>query len=81
MWANAFLPDERLRRRDPSARPAFELIVDTSGLAWRKSSLSGADEGDSCVEVAFAGAAVAVRDSKNPCGPTLFFPTSGFAAV
>ncbi|RZS40738.1 uncharacterized protein DUF397 [Herbihabitans rhizosphaerae] len=55
--------------------------VDTSGLAWRKSSRSGADEQVSCVEVAFAGAAVAVRDSKNPCGPTLFFPTSGFAAV
>jgi len=40
-------------------------------IVWRKSSHSG--EGD-CVEVGWQIADVAVRDSKNPAGPTLSFP-------
>jgi hypothetical protein len=36
-------------------------------IRWRKSSLS--DGQDTCVELAHTGAAV--RDSKNPDGPTL----------
>ena len=41
---------------------------------WRKSSRS-TSEGN-CVEVAHPAAPqVAVRDSKNPNGPTLTFPT------
>jgi Domain of unknown function (DUF397) len=40
--------------------------------AWRKSSFSGPNS-DMCVEVAFVGEAVAVRDSKNPQGPALVF--------
>lgn len=44
-------------------------------LAWRKSRFSGAN--DNCVEVANTpGGGRAVRDSKNPDGPTLQF-TSG----
>ncbi|MFB6990437.1 DUF397 domain-containing protein [Streptomyces sp. NPDC056178] len=52
---------------------------------WRKSSYSGS-EGGACVEVAAHPAAVHVRDSKNPDGPTLTVaPTTwtafaGFAA-
>jgi len=41
-------------------------------IGWRKSSFSG-HEGD-CVEVGWQAAEVAVRDSKNPAGPTLSFP-------
>lgn len=41
-----------------------------SGLAWFKSSYSGAEGGD-CVEVAAATAAVHVRDSKDTAGPVL----------
>ncbi|MFD6322751.1 DUF397 domain-containing protein [Streptomyces sp. NPDC058442] len=41
-----------------------------SGLAWFKSSYSGAEGGD-CVEVAAATAAVHVRDSKATAGPFL----------
>ena len=39
-------------------------------FAWRKSSYSGGEQ-TACVEVAFAAPAVAVRDSKDPGGPTL----------
>lgn len=36
-----------------------------SSVAWRKSSRSGDGSNGACVEVAFAGTAVGVRDSKN----------------
>jgi Domain of unknown function (DUF397) len=42
----------------------------TSGhLAWRKSRASG--ENSECVEVAFAGPSVFIRDSSNRAGVTL----------
>ncbi|WP_217180148.1 DUF397 domain-containing protein [Streptomyces sp. AC495_CC817] len=41
-----------------------------SGLAWFKSSYSGA-EGGQCVEVASGTAVVHVRDSKAEAGPML----------
>ncbi|GII64613.1 hypothetical protein Skr01_46980 [Sphaerisporangium krabiense] len=42
----------------------------SSGLTWRKSRYSGTD--DNCVEVAsLTASSVAVRDSKDPAGPTL----------
>jgi hypothetical protein len=41
-----------------------------SGLAWFKSSHSGA-EGGECVEVAAGPAAVHIRDSKDAAGPVL----------
>jgi hypothetical protein len=40
---------------------------------WRTSSRSGTGGQANCVEVAVAGAATAVRDSKNPSGPVLVF--------
>lgn len=45
-------------------------------IGWRKSSYSGA-EGD-CVEIGWPDKAVAVRDSKNPDGPTLSFPVTNW---
>ncbi|MFF5244399.1 DUF397 domain-containing protein [Streptosporangium sp. NPDC000095] len=42
-----------------------------SGARWRKSSLSA--DGASCVETAFVGNDVAVRDTKNRDGGTLIF--------
>ncbi|MEU1512876.1 DUF397 domain-containing protein [Streptomyces sp. NPDC005811] len=40
-------------------------------LVWFKSSYSGGNEGDSCIEVALAPALIHIRDSKNPGdGPT-----------
>ncbi|MFD4974800.1 DUF397 domain-containing protein [Streptomyces sp. NPDC058424] len=41
-----------------------------SGLAWFKSSYSGAEGGD-CVEVASGTTVVHVRDSKTTAGPIL----------
>lgn len=47
-----------------------------NALVWKKSSYSGA--GPNCVEVAHTTEETAVRDSKNPHGPTLTFPTATF---
>ena len=48
------------------------ITVDLSHARWRKSSFSGGG-GSNCVEVADAGQAVAVRDSKDAPGPVLVF--------
>ncbi|MEU4897601.1 DUF397 domain-containing protein [Streptomyces sp. NPDC044780] len=47
-----------------------ESSTDVSGLAWFKSSYSGA-EGGQCVEVAAGTGVVHVRDSKDVVGPVL----------
>ncbi|CAL9580959.1 hypothetical protein SUDANB58_05035 [Streptomyces sp. enrichment culture] len=47
-----------------------ENATSGAGLAWFKSSYSGA-EGGQCVEVAAAPHAVLVRDSKDSAGPVL----------
>ena len=46
--------------------------VDLNRAQWFKSTRSGPNS-DNCVEVAFVGQAIAVRDSKNPQGPALIF--------
>lgn len=53
--------------------------TDCSRLAWRKSTRSGGASNDACVEVAFAGPAVAVRDSKNAATAPLAFPARDWA--
>lgn len=57
--------------------------MDMTTLRWRKSSFSGGEGGgnDSCVEIAFAGEAAAVRDSKNAAGPALVLPASALSAL
>lgn len=44
--------------------------MDPPGEGWTKSSRSGYN---GCVEVAFLDGQVAIRDSKNPHGPVLWF--------
>ncbi|KAF4407013.1 DUF397 domain-containing protein [Streptomyces lycii] len=47
---------------------------------WRKSSYSG-NEGGSCLEVLDGQpGGVPVRDSKNPDGPALVFPATGWSS-
>ena len=53
-------------------------VRELDGMVWRKSSYSSA-QGE-CVEVGWPGESVAVRDSKNPAGPTLSFPVAQWRA-
>ncbi|MEV0700469.1 DUF397 domain-containing protein [Saccharopolyspora sp. NPDC050389] len=48
------------------------VALNLTAARWRKSSYSS-DQAN-CVEVAFAGPAVGVRDSKDPGGAVLAFP-------
>jgi len=49
---------------------------DLSTATWRRSSRSS--DTANCVEVAVAGFAVGVRDSKDPDGPALVLPTTAW---
>ncbi len=52
---------------------------DASGLAWFKSSYSGGNDGNSCVELALTPGTVHVRDSKNVEGPRLVLTPGAWA--
>jgi hypothetical protein len=57
------------------------MTPDLNGASWRKSSYSEGGNGN-CVEVAHLGSDLrAVRDSKNPAGPTLIVGASFIAAA
>ncbi|MFV2115343.1 DUF397 domain-containing protein [Micromonospora sp. LOL_025] len=54
--------------------------MDLTGALWRKSTRSGTSGGN-CVEVADnLPGVVAVRDSKDPTGPTLTFTPTAWRA-
>lgn len=52
--------------------------MDLSRTVWRKSSYSGTQS--NCVEVADLDHVIAVRDSKDPAGPTLTFSSRAWAS-
>ncbi|MEU7070643.1 DUF397 domain-containing protein [Streptomyces narbonensis] len=52
---------------------------DASELAWFKSSYSGGNDGESCIEIAPTPATVHVRDSKNLAGPQLALSPAAWA--
>ncbi|MDH6705783.1 hypothetical protein P3T27_002505 [Kitasatospora sp. MAA19] len=55
------------------------MHLDLSGARWRKSTYSGG--GGECIEVADGFPdVVPVRDSKDPSGPALAFPTTSWQA-
>lgn len=47
---------------------------------WRKSSYSGPDDGNNCVEIVHSPTHIAIRDSKAPARAPLTFPAGAFAA-
>lgn len=51
------------------------------GMRWRRSSFSSGSGDTNCVEVAFAGDATALRDSKNAAGPVLALPAAAWQAL
>jgi hypothetical protein len=52
-----------------------------SGILWHKSSYSGGEQGDACVEVGVGvPGVVPVRDSKDPDGPVLTFTAAAWTA-
>ncbi|GGV77358.1 DUF397 domain-containing protein [Streptomyces griseoloalbus] len=56
------------------------IAGDASELAWFKSSYSGGNDGNSCVELALTPGTVHVRDSKNTEGPRIAFAPDTWAA-
>lgn len=46
-------------------------------LNWRKSTYSGEGDGN-CVEIAPIPTGTVIRDSKNPTGPALRFPSAAW---
>lgn len=56
-----------------------QFRLNQSRMVWRKSSRSGPNC-DNCVEVAFAGATIGVRDSKDPEGPALIFTSDTWSS-
>lgn len=55
------------------------LAGDASEPVWFKSSYSGGNNGESCVEVAVTPGTVHVRDSKNLRGPQLTLTSTAWA--
>ena len=51
--------------------------MDLPGAVWRKSARSGSN---GCVEIAFLGGQIAVRDSKDRSGPVLTFSPTEWEA-
>ncbi|MGV9423903.1 DUF397 domain-containing protein [Streptomyces sp. NPDC003656] len=47
------------------------MSEDTTDLRWFKSSHSGGNDGNSCVEIAVTPRVIHVRDSKHQTGPQL----------
>ncbi|MGY1582948.1 DUF397 domain-containing protein [Streptomyces sp. MN13] len=52
----------------------------TTPGTWRKSSHSGPDDGNECVEIANSSTHVAVRDTKARARTPLTFPADAFVA-
>ncbi|MFG3075431.1 DUF397 domain-containing protein [Streptomyces sp. NPDC048225] len=54
-------------------------MIRETELVWFKSSYSGGNDGNSCVELALTPATVHVRDSKSTDGPRLTLTPAAWA--
>ncbi|MEU6239944.1 DUF397 domain-containing protein [Streptomyces sp. NPDC047024] len=56
------------------------MSQDATDLTWSKSSYSGGNDGNSCVEIAVTPSVIHVRDSKHTTGPQLALTRRSWAA-
>jgi hypothetical protein len=56
------------------------MPLDLDGVVWKKGSRSNGNGGNNCVEVARIHDGWAVRDSKDPDGPHLWFTATEWTA-
>ncbi|WP_129307173.1 DUF397 domain-containing protein [Streptomyces sp. L2] len=57
----------------------MRVTPELNTACWRRSSYSGGEQGDACVEVCDAvPGTIPVRDSKNPTGPVLLLGTAAW---
>jgi hypothetical protein len=78
MAAITDLSRARWRKSSYSSGNSSNCVEVACVQLWRKSSYSTGN-GSNCVEVGDAGRAVAVRDSKNPDGPSLSISPAAWA--
>lgn len=63
-----------------AGRNAARIVeVDSSGLRWRKSSASSNNDGNNCVEIAWSGGVVLIRNSRDRAGARLAVPAANWA--
>ncbi|MET7321574.1 DUF397 domain-containing protein [Streptomyces sp. NPDC005549] len=55
-------------------------MIRETELVWFKSSYSGGNDGNSCVELALTPATIHIRDSKNTNGPRLTLTPAAWAS-
>lgn len=55
-------------------------MIRETELVWFKSSYSGGNDGNSCVELALTPATIHVRDSKHTDGPRLALTPAAWAS-
>lgn len=72
------IPNDTLRWRKSSLSGGDPNACVEVAILWRKSSFSGGG-GNECVEI--ANTLAAIRDSKNPTGPTLRADLDGMIAA
>ena len=59
--------------------PKRKIMTDLANAQWFKSTFSGGNS-DNCVEIAFVGTSIAVRDSKDPTGGAQVYDRSEWKA-
>ncbi|MER6400873.1 Scr1 family TA system antitoxin-like transcriptional regulator [Kitasatospora sp. NPDC001603] len=75
LQADALSPRESAALIRSVREGLLNVMPDNPTISWRKSSYSG-NNGGNCIEVAVGHPSLLVRDSKDPEGPVLSFPST-----